>query len=104
MDNFTIIYKILKALEKALDFDELDKEALSPEALGITPQRWVGLLEMLFNDGYIDGLTIIQNIGGRSLRIDRLRITLKGLEYLSDNSLMAKAARLAKGIKDVLPI
>jgi len=30
-------------------------------------------------------------------------ITSKGLEYLEENTLMRKAARLAKGIREILP-
>lgn len=29
MDNFTVIYKILKALEKAMDYDEFDIAMIS---------------------------------------------------------------------------
>ena len=33
MDNFNIIYKILKQLEKAMDYDEFDMETVSAERL-----------------------------------------------------------------------
>ena len=39
MDNFKVIYRILHYLEKAMDLDEIDEDRLSPETLGITPQR-----------------------------------------------------------------
>jgi len=35
--------------------------------------------------------------------LTRPEITLKGLEYLEENTLMKKAANLAKGIKDTIP-
>lgn len=35
--------------------------------------------------------------------LTRPEITLKGLEYLEENTLMKKAASLAKGIKDTIP-
>ena len=35
--------------------------------------------------------------------LTRPEITLKGLEYLEENSLMKKAANLAKGIKETIP-
>ena len=40
MDNFTIIYKILKALEQAMDYDEFDVNKISHTRLNITYQRW----------------------------------------------------------------
>ena len=33
MDNFTIIYKILKALEQAMDYDEFDVNKISQHNL-----------------------------------------------------------------------
>lgn len=39
MDNFTIIYKILKALEKAMDCEEFDVSAISHERLNVSYQR-----------------------------------------------------------------
>lgn len=33
MDNFRTIYRILKALEKAMDFDEFDMDSISPKRL-----------------------------------------------------------------------
>ena len=40
MDNFRIIYKILKELETAMDYDEFDMNRISAEALTISQQRW----------------------------------------------------------------
>lgn len=37
------------------------------------------------------------------MSIGRLRLTLKGLEYLEENSLMKRAYRAAKGIKELIP-
>ena len=39
MNNFTIIYKILKALEAAMDSDTFDETAISPERLKISENR-----------------------------------------------------------------
>ena len=47
MDNFKTIYKILKYLEQAMDYDEPDLDRISADALGISEQRWVAIMEML---------------------------------------------------------
>ena len=39
MNNFTVIYKILKALEESMDYEEFDDNLISPEVLGITKER-----------------------------------------------------------------
>ena len=36
MDNFKVIYKILKLLEVAMDYDEFDRNQLTAECLGIS--------------------------------------------------------------------
>ena len=53
MDNFTIIYKILKALEQAMDYDEFDVNKISHTRLNITYQRWEKILIMMSKSGYI---------------------------------------------------
>lgn len=39
MDNFKIIYKILKLLEKYMDHEEIPVELLDPEGLDISKER-----------------------------------------------------------------
>ena len=60
MDNFKIIYRILKILEKSLDYENFDNEMLSPESLDITRERRDALLKMLLDSGYIEGLKEIK--------------------------------------------
>lgn len=103
MDNFKIIYKILKYLETAMDYDEVDTSRLSAEALNVSENRRIGILEMLVKEGYVDGVGVTRSVDGNVLlSMDAPRITLKGLEYLQENSIMAKAARTAKGIAEIM--
>jgi hypothetical protein len=103
MDNFKIIYRILKILENAMDVEEFDAAALSPDALGISHARRNAIMEMLIAEGYIAGAVVVRSLGGRGIKLSDVRITLKGLEYLNDNSVMKKAAAIAKGIADLIP-
>lgn len=103
MDNFRVIYKILKYLEAAMDYDEIDPERLSAESLGISENRRIALLEMLVREGYVDGIGIKRSADGAvTIAMSSLRITLKGLEYLHENGVMRKMAAVAKGIVEVL--
>ena len=104
MDNFKVIYKILKILERAMDEENFDKNMISHEALGITEARWIKLMEMLVLNDYIQGVSLI-NMAGRTspdIKIMDIRITLNGLEYLEENSLMKKAESLFKGAIDII--
>ena len=71
MDNFKAVYKILSALEKAMDYPEFDMKR------DIT--------------------------GATRINASDVRITLKGLEYLQENSMMKKVYNAVKGIKDITP-
>ena len=104
MDDFKIIYRILKAIYVSMDYDEFDNNSISPEVLRVSPQKLDALLIMLVNDGLVEGFQVLLTAGGgRGVKIaGKPALTLKGLEYLEDNSMMKKAAKAAKGIIDVL--
>lgn len=104
MDNFSVIYRILRYLEKAMDYDEVDMDRISAATLKLSEQRWTAIMEMLTAEGYIDGMSLKRTLDGDVvLSVSNPRITLKGLEYLQENSLMKKAADIAKGIADFIP-
>ena len=105
MDNFVVIYRILKALEASMDFEEFDEQLISPERLGITKERRDKLLIQMQKEGYISGISVVQYVDLASPSVDipnSISITIKGLEYLAENSLMTKAANLAKGVAEIL--
>lgn len=106
MDNFKIIYKILKGLEASLDYEITDVDAISAERLGVSRPRWEQVLIMLQDAGYIKGIVCAKALDDDKMHIcEPIQpvITLKGLEYLSENTLMKKAANLMRGIKDTVP-
>ena len=106
VDNFKIIYKILKYLEASLDSNVIDVEPVSAEQLRISYERWTALLMLLQEEGYISGLRFTQTMSDS--RAELLQpvcpmITLKGLEYIAENGMMQKAGKLLKGIKEIVP-
>lgn len=104
MDNFKAVYKILTALEKAMDLSEFDIMQVGPEALGVTKERWSRYLEMMADVGYIKGVSIHRDILGEvCVDARNIRITLKGLEYLQENTVMRKIYNAAKGISEIVP-
>lgn len=64
MDNFSAIYKILNALEKSMDFDEFDGEAISAARLGVTENRRRAILRMLADSGCIEGVNFRFTVDG----------------------------------------
>lgn len=103
MDNFKAVYRILSVLEKAMDLAEFDISQIGASALGVSEQRWARYLEMMEDVGYIKGVRISEGIDGTLyVENDGIRITLKGLEYLQENSIMQRVYKAAKGVKDLI--
>ena len=103
-DNFKCIYKILRTLEQAMDYPSFEFDVISNESLGISKERWNSYIEMLSDNDYVKGVIIKKYIGGEAIiDISNMRITLKGLEYLTENSIMQRLYNLAKGIKEITP-
>lgn len=104
MDNFKAVYKILSALERAMDLPQFDIGTVGPEKLGVSAERWGRYIEMMADVGYIKGVTIhVDILGEICVEAKNIRITLKGLEYLQENSVMRKLYNAAKGITEVVP-
>lgn len=102
-DNFKCIYKILKTLETAMDFEEFDFSCIDHNALEISKERWNTYMEMLLDCGYVKGVTVrTYQDGGKMVDIARMQITLNGLEYLSENTIMQRLYKAAKGIVDIV--
>lgn len=102
MEDFKIIYKILRILQRSMDCEEFNLELLSPEALEMSKPKWSRIMAMLLKEGYISGGETwnAMDCGYPKVALTRPELTLKGLEYLEENSLMRKASELAKGIID----
>lgn len=104
MDNFKVIYRILKAFEKSMDNEEFNADLIAPEQLEITNTRWKKIMKMLSDEKYLEGILVIEtNVSDIIVKLKNPAITLKGLEYLNENSFMKKAANIAKGISDMIP-
>ena len=58
MDNFKIIYKILKILEKAMDLEEFDKSSISKERLELSEARWCRIMALIVEEGYVKGVEV----------------------------------------------
>lgn len=105
MDNFKIIYKILKELEKNMGNESFSIENISAEKLKISFEKWEQLLILLQEDGYIKGLILskeLTSIYRHIIETIKPQITLRGLEYLADNTFMAKAKEALKTAGEIV--
>lgn len=101
MDNLKIVYKILVGIEASMDSNRFDGTFL--EALKISEERRNKILQSMIDDGLIDGFTRVNYAGGYSFKALEPRLTIKGMEFLQENSAMQKIKNGLKDIKDVTP-
>ena len=103
MENFKIIYKILKSIEESMDYEIFDENIISPEYLGVSKERWKALIIELLDSEYITGILKVPVMGDRvDLKIIKPKFTIKGMQYLEENSMMKKAYNLLKGIREII--
>lgn len=103
-DHFIVIYKILSALEANMDTGQpIDSKLWNAQALGISEQRFGAYLEMLSDSGYIKGVELGNYMRTPVIRYTNAKITLKGLEYLAENTLMQRAYKAINKITDLIP-
>lgn len=87
-----------------MDFEEFDSEGVTAQRFGTNENRFHALLIQLQESGYIDKLKVVRYTRTPQQIQPPIapRITLKRLEYLSENSMMKKAANIEKSVFEVI--
>ncbi len=108
-DYFVIAYRILSYLYACLkDGKQADVARLAEESeeLNISCGYWEYIFRHLYEGGYIEGVSLLPVTGRQTsaVRLERsIMITPKGIEYLQENSAMARAGKFLKAIKEAAP-
>lgn len=106
-DYFSAAYKILSYLKYCYENGEdPDVNVLQASTFNISQKQFFHTLQMLKEDGYVKGISF-QSYYDRSqaiIGLDQVRITSDGLQYLAENSMMKKAYKVFKEVRDWLPI
>jgi len=104
-DYFVIMYRILVYLYACdKEGSEFNPKAISFERMGIPESYWTNVIEDMLDHKYLKGATIEEFCGGAKLvEWDRPRITQEGVEFISENSNMAKAKKVLKELKETIP-
>lgn len=90
------IYKILVEFEKQLDNEDFDVTLLKWEKWKLSETRFYNYLQMLSEAGYITGVKIADGPNGLYMTYSKPKITLRGIEYLVENSAMQKVSNILK--------
>lgn len=99
MDRKKLIYSILKELEQGNEPKQSDYE--------LELEQWGELAELIRDEGYAKNVTVQR--AGQGNRViyawySSAKITMKGIEYLEENSLLAKTYKGIKEVRDWLKV
>lgn len=108
-DYHVIVYQILaylyNCLKKGIKVETKYLDAQG-ELFNINTQYWQFIMYNLYADGLIDGITTTKIWGGKYPVISELEnigVTPKGIQFLTDNSFISKAAEMLKDAKSIIP-
>lgn len=106
-DFFRLVYIILKELyECKKQGCRVDADAISAERFGIPESYLLDILYELLKKGYIRGVLMRETKGGGKYAVAGLEdidITIDGIEYLQENSMMKKVYNALKDLKNIAP-
>lgn len=103
MDTLKLIYKILAYLREQESNLLFDEEHFTASYFGVTDVEFSKAIYKLIQERYITGIKADYTKTGLYIALINPAITIKGLEYLEENSTMKKIHNLLKGIKEVTP-
>jgi hypothetical protein len=91
MDRRKLIYSILKEVEEGNEPKQVDYD--------LSGEQWGEITALIRDEGYVKGISILyaDNIA-YIVSYASAKLTMKGIEYLEQNSALA---RTYKGIKEV---
>ena len=101
MDNLKVVYKVLVGIEASMDSNRFDDTFL--KALKISEERRNRILQSMIGEGLIDGFERVNYTGGYRFKAIEPMPTIKGMEFLQENSAMQKIKNGLEDIKDVTP-
>lgn len=101
MDNLKVVYKVLAEVDKQMDNIDFDESFI--KNLKVSNNRINKIIESLVEDGYLTGIKISKSKTGNIVMFINPRLTIKGMEFLQENSTMQKIKNGLKDVKDMTP-
>ncbi len=104
-DFFVIACRVLAYLYACMkEGQRADETVIGFEALGIPQRYWVRVIGSLHERGYITGVYDVSVLGSEStLLLREPEITMEGIEFLQNNSMIARAMSFLKDLKEIIP-
>lgn len=108
-DYYVIVYQILSYLYQKLKKGEpVDTNALKNDGalFNISKSYWAYILYHMYSSGLVENITFVELDGMDypcPCNYSKCRITPLGIGYLCDNTLIEKAKRFLKDVKEIAP-
>ena len=103
-DMFVIMYKIIAYLYDCMKRGiEPDNNKWNSTALEIPESYWIKVIRELVEHGLIDGVAIVSSDNATYIRPLDPKVTMEGVQFAEENSMMAKAARFLRDAKASIP-
>lgn len=103
-DMYVVMYKVIAYVYACMKKgEEPDADMYSAEALGIPKAYWDGVMKELADHGFLSGVSALPTYGGFVVDLGRPRVTMEGVAFLEENSMMGKAKAFLKEAKAAIP-
>ena len=104
-DDFHVIaYRILDYLYECMKKGESPEiEYLNEKTYGINERYFNKIIELLYKNGYITGVIEVGTQYKLMKITQNISITLKGIEYLTDNTFIEKAKNFLRETRETVP-
>lgn len=104
-DMYVVMYKIIAYLYDCMKRGVAPEDARwSAEALGIPEGYWSAIVEELVTHGFVSGVKVAHTLSGTSLVTTfNPRVTMEGVAFAQENSMMGKAKSFLKDAKEAIP-
>lgn len=100
-DMHVVIFKILAYIYDCMKSGkDVDKSVIGFETLGIPEPYWTQIMRELVEHGYVGGVTVRTTTVKDVVLLSDPKVTLDGVEFLMENGMMSKAARLVADAGD----
>lgn len=102
-DMYVVMYKVIAYIYACMrKGEEPDADMYSAEALGVPEPYWNCVMNELVSHGFVAGIAVMSTPYGFVVDRRRPRVTMEGVAFLEENSMMGKAKAFLKEAKDVI--
>ena len=104
-DMYVVMYKILSYIYGCMKRGETPSdEEWGHEALGIPYPYWFRIVSELVGNGYLGGVEMRQSKMGAVISTSDPYVTMQGVAFMEENSMMSKALAFLREIKSTVPM